>query len=106
MDIAMCLSETCPSRSLCHRHEASGTRPDPHRQTYTDFQHDPETGKCDDFWPKHPTKITAATPASVDSPLITHYPGPIYLDPENAEQPLSTREEARQRAWDYPRKDG
>lgn len=50
MDITMCLSETCPSRTLCHRHEASGTSPSARWQSYADFQFDPETGVCDSFW--------------------------------------------------------
>lgn len=49
-DISMCLDADCPARHQCFRHEASGTKPNPYRQTVADFHHD-ETGKCDSFWP-------------------------------------------------------
>lgn len=47
-DISMCLALTCPARRDCLRHEASGTRPNPDRQTYGGFAPD-ERGKCDHF---------------------------------------------------------
>lgn len=47
-DISLCLSPACPARRDCLRHEASGTRPNPHRQTYGGFAPD-ERGKCVHF---------------------------------------------------------
>ncbi len=36
-DIAMCPSKTCPSRKTCRRNPASGTKPTPDWQAWSDF---------------------------------------------------------------------
>ena len=36
-DFSMCPSETCPSRETCRRNPASGTKPTPDWQAWSDF---------------------------------------------------------------------
>ena len=47
-DIAMCLSEDCPSRDKCYRHEAV---PDAIGQVYGDFESLRDGDKCERFIP-------------------------------------------------------
>jgi hypothetical protein len=55
-DITMCANDDCPVRHLCHRHQASGTWPTEHRQSYAVFVGprliDGQSVECPDFWPK------------------------------------------------------
>ena len=44
----MCSNVDCPSKSLCHRHSESGTKPFIY-QSFADFKPD-KSGKCDNFW--------------------------------------------------------
>jgi len=45
-DISMCGNKNCPSFFSCYRAMAT---PNPHRQAYSGFMFDPETGKCEQF---------------------------------------------------------
>lgn len=47
-DISMCAHPTCPSRSRCYRHAASGTVPSEMRQSYMGFEPDAD-GACSSF---------------------------------------------------------
>lgn len=47
-DISMCASRTCSQRTSCYRNEASGTVPNPYRQSFVLFDEGPA---CPDFWP-------------------------------------------------------
>lgn len=53
-DISMCRHKTCPKRTDCYRHEASGTEPDKYAQTYALWQPtvNGETVECDGWMPK------------------------------------------------------
>jgi hypothetical protein len=54
-DISMCASDTCHRRTECYRHAASGTEPNPYRQSYfisTQINED----KCEYFSPQHTKK--------------------------------------------------
>jgi hypothetical protein len=53
-DISMCAHETCPVKERCYRHEASGTVPTPHRQSWMGFE-PKDGGPC---WAFLPTKGT------------------------------------------------
>lgn len=46
-DISMCRHETCEMRTLCWRHEASGTEPTPQRQSYQAYE--PDASGCRGF---------------------------------------------------------
>ncbi len=49
----MCWNKDCPLASQCYRHEASGTKPNPYRQTYGDFDfaiNDEGEAECENFW--------------------------------------------------------
>ncbi len=59
MDIAMCLSPSCPSRARCERHADSGTRPNPYRQTYGGFGPEPGENRCEYFVPAREVKNDA-----------------------------------------------
>lgn len=50
-DITMCTATTCPSRHICYRHAASGTKPTPYRQSMASFKYDAATGRCDVYSP-------------------------------------------------------
>jgi len=50
-DISMCADTACPSRARCHRNKASGTRPNDRRQSYMDFQREPDADRCANFCP-------------------------------------------------------
>lgn len=59
-DIAMCKNTECPLRHTCYRSPASGTEPNPYRQSYGsysprwvgDSDHGDESGwVCDHYWP-------------------------------------------------------
>lgn len=47
-DISMCAHPTCPSRSRCYRHAASGTVPSEMRQSYMGFEPGAD-GRCSSF---------------------------------------------------------
>lgn len=53
-DIAMCGNKDCPAKETCYRHEASGTKPNPHGQTYAIWQPTlkGEVLECEGYWPK------------------------------------------------------
>lgn len=48
-DYSMCDDPYCPSAPRCYRHTASGTKPNPLRQAYTDFQRSDGAEACEDF---------------------------------------------------------
>jgi hypothetical protein len=50
-DISLCMDNECPARSRCYRHTASGTKPSEFWQAYSAFKHDPDKGRCAEFWP-------------------------------------------------------
>ena len=58
-DIAMCRDDACPSRTGCVRHAASGTRPNPHRQTYAAFHREPGDAECDHYVPQDEPHLPA-----------------------------------------------
>ena len=51
-DITMCPSTTCAKRTECYRNAASGTEPNPYRQSYFVSTEMTENG-CQYFSPKH-----------------------------------------------------
>lgn len=59
-DYTMCASASCPSTAKCKRHEASGTVPSKHMQSYTSFEPD-TSGYCEGYWPKYIAKTVADT---------------------------------------------
>ena len=76
-DISMCLDNTCPSRTLCRRHEASGTRPNEHWQAYGGTHCPRGLTHCPAYW------ATSAVPASL--PLVAPAPRVLELGSEEAE---------------------
>ena len=53
--ISMCASADCPARRDCYRNEASGTRPNPWRQEWSDWTWRQPGGprdpvECDGLW--------------------------------------------------------
>jgi len=66
-DISMCLNRKCPSRNECYRYRA---QPNEWRQSYAAFMDDPETGKCESFWPIE----EATTPLAPRDPMAPKYP--------------------------------
>ncbi len=64
--ISMCPSEDCPARRDCYRNEASGTRPNPWRQTWSDWTWRQPTAAeslvdCEGYWPDPMALPLAAT---------------------------------------------
>lgn len=57
-DISMCMSGNCPLRKQCYRNEASGTKPNPWRQSYAAFGLNGQ-GPCLDYVP---ARVEAQTP--------------------------------------------
>ncbi len=49
-DITMCSREDCPLAEKCRRNPASGTRPNPHAQSWVVWPYEPGEG-CDAFYP-------------------------------------------------------
>lgn len=45
-DITMCYALDCPSRATCERHEDSGTKPNPDRQSWQNY----EAQRDDELW--------------------------------------------------------
>lgn len=50
-DISMCPSKTCELRETCYRNAASGTEPNPRRQSYFSVPPAKADG-CDYYWPR------------------------------------------------------
>lgn len=46
-DITMCAANNCKLSSKCYRHKDSGTKPNPFRQSYSDFGWQKP---CKQFW--------------------------------------------------------
>ena len=53
-DISMCAHPTCPSRTLCRRHEASGTKASEWRQSWVAFAPLDGAYRCHSFLPLPP----------------------------------------------------
>jgi hypothetical protein len=53
-DISMCRHKTCPNRTKCYRHEASGTEPKKYAQTYAAWEPtiNGEKVECDGYCPR------------------------------------------------------